>query len=158
MQAVGIRSVNFKAGVDMPDSEESRLNPSFREFARHYKIAALPRRWGSATNMGLVGACVGTVESCILVETSQESFFTLEAMNAALRRDLLKIAEARHGRKSILIASQIPVERWPEVIGKPMIAHAVLDQIVHNAYRIDLKGESQHKRNKLSPMDGGKDK
>ena len=157
LQAVGVRSVNLNAGVDKPDREESRLNPSFCEFARHYKVAALPRRWGRATNKGLVEACVGTVESCILLEMHQESFFTLEAMNAALRRDLLEIAEARHGRKSILIAGQILVERWPEVIGKFTIAHAVLDQIVHNAYRIDLKGESQRKRNKPSPFDGGND-
>ena len=45
-----------------------------------------------------------------------------------------------------------------EVIGEPMIADAVLDRIVHNAYRIDLKGESQRKRNKLPPPDGGNDK
>ena len=62
---------------------------------------------------------------------------------------------ARHGRKSILIASQIPVEGWPEVIGEPTIADAVLDRIVHNAYRIELKGESQRKRNKPPPLDGG---
>ena len=48
------------------------------------------------------------------------------------RRDLLEIVEQRHGRKSILIASQIPVEGWPEVIGEPTIADAVLDRIVHN--------------------------
>ena len=63
----------------------------------------------------------------------------------------------RHGRKSILIASQIPVEGWPKVIGEPTIADAVLDRIVHNAYRIELKGESQRKRNKPPPLDGGDD-
>ena len=79
----------------------------------------------------------------------------LQGFSAEGRRDLLEIVEARHGRKSILIASQIPVERWPEVIGEPTIADAVLDRIVHNAYRIDLKGESQRKRNKPPPLDGG---
>ena len=82
----------------------------------------------------------------------------LQGFSAEGRRDLLEIAEARHGRKSILIASQIPVERWPEVIGEPTIADAVLDRIVHNAYRIDLKGESQRKRNRPPPLDGGNDK
>ena len=66
----------------------------------------------------------------------------LQGFSTEGRRDLLEIVEARHGRKSILIASQIPVERWPEVIGEPTIADAVLDRIVHNAYRIDLEGES----------------
>ena len=82
----------------------------------------------------------------------------LQGYSAEGRRDPLEIAEARHGRKSILIASQIPVERWPEVIGEPTIADAVLDRIVHNAYRIDLKGESQRKRNRPPPLDGGIDK
>ena len=82
----------------------------------------------------------------------------LQGFSAEGRRDLLEIVEARHGRKSILIASQIPVERWPEVIGEPTIADAVLDRIVHNAYRVDLKGESQRKRNKPPPLVGGNDK
>ena len=68
------------------------------------------------------------------------------------------IVEQRHARKSILIASQIPVEKWPGVIGEPTIADSILDRIVHNAYRIDLKGESQRKRNKPPPLDGGNDK
>ena len=75
----------------------------------------------------------------------------LQGFSAEGRRDLLEIVEQRHGRKSILIASQIPVERWPEVIGEPTIADAVLDRIVHNAYRVDLKGESQRKRNRPPP-------
>ena len=70
----------------------------------------------------------------------------LQGFSAEGRRDLLEIVEARHGRKSILIASQIPVEHWPKVIGEPTIADAVLDRIVHNAYRIDLTGQSQRKR------------
>ena len=79
----------------------------------------------------------------------------LEAFSAEGRRDLLQIVEQRHGRKSILIASQIPVDRWPRVIGEPTIADAVLDRIVHNAYRIELKGESQRKRNRPPPLNGG---
>ena len=53
-----------------------------------------------------------------------------------------------------MIASQIPVDRWPELIGEPTIADAVLDRIVHNAYRIELTGESQRKRNRPPPLDG----
>ena len=79
----------------------------------------------------------------------------LEAFSAEGRRDLLEIVEQRYGRKSILIASQIPVDRWPRVIGEPTIADAVLDRIVHNAYRIELKGESQRKRNRPPPLNGG---
>ena len=71
------------------------------------------------------------------------------------RRELMEIVEQRHERRSTLVASQIPVELWPKVIGEPTIADAILDRIVHNAYRIDLKGESKRKRNKPPPLDGG---
>ena len=83
-------------------------------------------------------------------EIEKSGFRTAEG-----RRDLLEIAEQQYGRKSILIASQIPVDRWPRVIGEPTIADAVLDRIVHNAYRIELKGESQRKRNRPPPLNGG---
>ena len=73
------------------------------------------------------------------------------------RRELMEIVEQRHDRRSTLVASQIPVELWPKVIGEPTIADAILDRIVHNAYRIDLKGESKRKRNKPPPLDGGGD-
>ncbi len=48
------------------------------------------------------------------------------------------------------------MDRWPKVIAEPTIADAVLDRIVHNAYRIELKGESQRKRNVPSPLNGGR--
>ncbi|RZF58272.1 AAA family ATPase [Sphingomonas populi] len=69
-----------------------------------------------------------------------------EALNADRRRDLLEIVEDRYDRGSILITSQIPVDRWYEIIGSPTLADAILDRVVHNAYRIDLAGESLRKR------------
>jgi len=62
------------------------------------------------------------------------------------RRDLLEIIEDRHGRKSTLVVSQIPVEKWHGAIGNPTIADAILDRLVHNAYRIALKGDSMRKK------------
>ena len=55
----------------------------------------------------------------------------LQGFSAEGRRDLMEIVEQRHGRKSILIASQIPVERWDKIVGEPTIADAILDRIVH---------------------------
>lgn len=69
-----------------------------------------------------------------------------EALNADRRRDLLEIVEDRYDRGSILITSQIPVDRWYEIIGFPTLADAILDRVVHNAYHIDLSGESLRKR------------
>ncbi len=75
-----------------------------------------------------------------------------EALSADRRRDLLEIVEDRYDRGSILITSQIPVDRWYEIIGNPTLADAILDRVVHNAYRIDLTGESLRKR-RASPLE-----
>ena len=59
--------------------------------------------------------------------------------------DLLEIFEDRHRLRSTLITSQLPVDHWHEIIGNPTLADAILDRLVHNAYRINLKGESMRK-------------
>ena len=69
------------------------------------------------------------------------------------RRDLLEIVEQRYQHKSVLIASQIPVDQWHQVIGEATIADAILDRIVHNAHVIELKGDSMRKRNKPPTAD-----
>ena len=60
----------------------------------------------------------------------------------AARHDLLEIPEERYGRRSTVITSQLPIDRWHEIIGDPTYADAVLDRLVHNAHRIELAGES----------------
>jgi len=64
------------------------------------------------------------------------------------RHDMLEILEERHDRRSTLVTSQIPVEKWHPVIGDPTLADAILDRLVHNAYRLALKGDSLRKRSK----------
>ncbi|MCE3248004.1 MAG: ATPase [Geminicoccaceae bacterium] len=61
-------------------------------------------------------------------------------------RDLLEIVEDRYDAGSLLITSQLPVDRWYDIIAIPTLADAVLDRVVHNAYRIELSGESLRKR------------
>jgi hypothetical protein len=68
------------------------------------------------------------------------------------RLDLLEIFEERYKRKSTLITAQLPVARWHDMIGEPTIADAILDRIVHNAHRIQLKGDSMRKQ-KNPPLD-----
>jgi DNA replication protein DnaC len=68
-----------------------------------------------------------------------------EQLNAEQRRDLLEIVEDRYDTRSILITSQLPVNRWYEIIGDPTLADAILDRIIHNAYRIELTGDSMRK-------------
>jgi DNA replication protein DnaC len=69
-----------------------------------------------------------------------------ETLTAEQRRDLLEIIDDRHEMRSVIITSQVPVERWYEIIGDPTIADAILDRLVHSAYRIELTGESLRKK------------
>jgi DNA replication protein DnaC len=61
------------------------------------------------------------------------------------RRDVLEILEDRHGCRSTIVTSQVPVENWHDYIAHPTIADAVLDRLVHNAHRIKMKGPSRRK-------------
>ncbi|HLJ06889.1 MAG TPA: IS21-like element helper ATPase IstB, partial [Acetobacteraceae bacterium] len=70
----------------------------------------------------------------------------LEPLGPEQRRDLLEIAEDRYGRGATLITSQIPVDRWHDLIGDPTLADAILDRIIHNAHRLTLRGDSLRKK------------
>ncbi len=70
----------------------------------------------------------------------------LAKLTAENRRDLLEILEDRHGARSTLATSQLPIEKWHDIIGDPTLADAILDRLVHNAYKINLKGGSMRKR------------
>jgi DNA replication protein DnaC len=62
------------------------------------------------------------------------------------RRDLLEILDDRYATRSTLITGQLPTEKWHEYLDDPTLADAILDRVVHNAYKIELKGESMRKR------------
>lgn len=66
----------------------------------------------------------------------------LQPLTAARAADLLEVVEDRHGLRSTIITSQLPVGLWHEALGEPTLADAILDRLVHNAYRIDLRGDS----------------
>ncbi|RKY24553.1 MAG: AAA family ATPase [Planctomycetota bacterium] len=67
------------------------------------------------------------------------------------RRDMLEIIEDRRGRRSTIVTSQLPVKKWHDHIGDPTIADSILDRLVHNAHRIELKGQSLRKRRSGKP-------
>ena len=73
--------------------------------------------------------------------------FGLQPFDATARMNLLDVIEDRYGKKSTIVASQIPVKDWHDVIGDKTVADAVLDRIVHQAVRIELCGESLRKKN-----------
>jgi DNA replication protein DnaC len=68
-----------------------------------------------------------------------------EPLLAEQQRDLLEIVEDRYNAGSLIITSQLPVARWYEMVGNPTLADAILDRVVHGAYRIELSGESLRK-------------
>jgi DNA replication protein DnaC len=72
-------------------------------------------------------------------------------LTADQRRDLMEVIDDRHGRASTIVATQIPLERWHDQIGDPTYADAILDRLVHNAYRFELKGESMRRTTARQP-------
>src|SRR6202043_2673675 len=68
-----------------------------------------------------------------------------DRLTANQRRDLMEIVEERYGRRSVLITSQLTLDKWHDVIGEPTFADAILDRIVRNAYRLELNGPSLRK-------------
>jgi len=61
----------------------------------------------------------------------------------------MELIEDRHGRRSTIITSQLPVKEWYDVIGEKTMADAILDRLVHDANRIDIDGDSMRKNKKL---------
>lgn len=72
--------------------------------------------------------------------------FGLTHLENQQQLDLMEIIEDRHARYSTIIASQLPVANWFDVIGEETIADAILDRLVHTSHRIELKGESLRKK------------
>ena len=72
--------------------------------------------------------------------------FGLSPLADQSKRDLLEILEDRYDKKSTLITSQLPVDQWHAYIDEPTLADAILDRVVHNSHRVNLKGGSMRKR------------
>jgi DNA replication protein DnaC len=81
--------------------------------------------------------------------------FGIQPFDAQNRSTLMEIIEDRHGKKSMIITSQLPIINWYEVIGEKTIADAILDRIVHDAHRLELVGESLRKQRKLTALSEG---
>ena len=69
----------------------------------------------------------------------------LEKLTLGQRNDMLEIMEDRHGLHSTLITSQLPINQWHKAIGDATLADAILDRLLHNAHKLNLKGESMRK-------------
>ena len=69
----------------------------------------------------------------------------IASVTGKLYREFLEVIDDRQGQGATLITSQFPVDQWHDIIADPTVADAILDRLVHNAYRIELKGESLRK-------------
>ena len=80
----------------------------------------------------------------------------MSELSATQRRDLMEIVDDRHDRGSIILATQIPLTSWHRAIGDSTYAEAILDRIVHTAYRVELQGDSLRKpaRSGAAPSGG----
>ncbi len=80
--------------------------------------------------------------------------FGLKPLDSNQRLMLLEIIEDRHGRKSTIIATQLPVSQWHEAIGDPTLADSILDRVVHSSHRIEFKGEkSMRETHKITNLE-----
>lgn len=79
--------------------------------------------------------------------------FCMAPLAEAERRDFLEICDARYQTRSTLLTSQLPVASWHAQIGDPTLADSILDRLVHNAHRIELRGESMRRKRGKGPKE-----
>jgi DNA replication protein DnaC len=82
--------------------------------------------------------------------------FAMAPLKDSERRDFLEICDDRYQRRSLILTSQLPIAHWHEQIGDPSVADSILDRLVHNAYRLELNGESIRKKRGRKPDEDGK--
>jgi DNA replication protein DnaC len=79
----------------------------------------------------------------------------LRPLTPAQAADLLEVIEDRHGLRASLVTSQLPVTHWHEALGDPTLADAILDRLVHQAYRLELRGDSYRRPHESAPATAG---
>lgn len=111
----------------------------------YFRLPRLLQDLGLARTDGRYGKVLNTLARTHLVVLDD---WGLTPLTDEQRRDLLEIFEDRHGIRSTLVTSQLPLEHWHEYIADPTLADAILDRLIHNAHKIVMKGESMRKKMK----------
>jgi DNA replication protein DnaC len=111
-------------------------------FALHKRIAELFRDLATARADGSFGQYLSKLARIDVLVLDD---FAMAPLKEQERRDFLEICDDRYQRRSTILTSQVPVAHWHEQIGDPSIADSIMDRLVHNAYRIELDGESIRK-------------
>ena len=94
----------------------------------------------------------------LLAALSKDSLIVLDdwgisALSARQLRDLLEILDDRYGTRATLITSQLPTDKWHAYLNEPTLADAILDRVIHNAYKLELEGDSLRKRTEAKVND-----
>ena len=111
----------------------------------YFRASKLFHELSIAKSTGKYGKILSTIARKNLLVIDD---FGLAAINDEQRHDFLEIVEDRYERRSLIIASQLPIENWHELIGEPTIADAILDRIVHNAYKLNIKAKKSMREGK----------
>jgi DNA replication protein DnaC len=111
----------------------------------YFRLPRLLQDLGLARADGRYGKVLNTLARTHLIVLDD---WGLTPLTDEQRRDLLEIFEDRHGIRSTLVTSQLPLEHWHEYIADPTLADAILDRLVHNAHKIVMKGEPMRKKMK----------
>ena len=114
----------------------------------HKKASELFRELALAQADGSLGRMLLRLS---LIDVLLIDDFAMAPLKDSERRDFLEVCDDRYQRRSLILTSQMPVAHWHEQIGDPTVADSILDRILHNAYRIELKGESVRKTLGLKP-------
>jgi DNA replication protein DnaC len=110
--------------------------------ARHYRLPRLLAELSIARGQGTLRtkfAALARVDLLVLDD------WLLAPLEGNERRDVLELLDDRYDKRSVIICTQLPVEKWHAAIGDPTLADAILDRLVHNAYRLGMEGESMRK-------------
>ena len=110
--------------------------------ALHKRIAELFRELAVARVDGSFGQFLTKLSRIDVLVLDD---FAMAPLKEQERRDFLEICDDRYQRRSTILTSQVPVNHWHEQIGDPTLADSIMDRLVHNAYRIELDGESIRK-------------
>ena len=113
--------------------------------------ARMPRLFEEMATARLDGRFPRMIDKLARVQLLVLDDWGTHSLTDQQRRDLLELFEERYQRRSTIITAQLPVSAWHQMIGEPTIADAILDRIIHNAHRIDIKGESMRRK---SPAPG----
>jgi DNA replication protein DnaC len=116
--------------------------------ALHKRMAELFRELAMARADGSLGQVLSRLARIDVLVLDD---FAMAPLKDQERRDFLEICDDRYQRRSTILTSQVPVAHWHEQIGDPTIADSIMDRLVHNAYRIELSGESIRKNRARKP-------